>query len=124
MNTQPDIPQVSRLAAGASGAGLKPQHYAEILATRPDLGFFEIHAENYMSAGGPPHRWLSAIAEIYPLSVHGVGLSLGSAEALDRERLARLASVVARYQPALVSEHIAWSRLFQPRLSGSPAPAL
>lgn len=91
------------------GAGLKPQHYAEIVAARPNVGFFEIHAENYMSAGGPPHRWLAAIAEIYPLSVHGVGLSLGSAEPLDRDRLARLARVVETFRPALVSEHLAWS---------------
>ena len=108
MNICPDVSNIARLAATAPGVGLKPQHYAEILATRPDLGFFEIHAENYMSAGGPERRWLQAIAEHYPLSVHGVGLSLGSAEPLDRERLARLARVVALYQPALVSEHLAW----------------
>ncbi len=110
MNAMPGTaPSLPLLAANAAGAGLKPAHYAEILATRPDLGFFEIHAENYMSAGGPSHRWLAAIDEIYPLSVHGVGLSLGSAEPLDRERLARLSRVVALYRPALVSEHLAWS---------------
>jgi uncharacterized protein (UPF0276 family) len=110
MNAHPKIESdIRRLAGNAVGAGLKPQHYAEILATRPDIGFFEIHAENYMSAGGPPHRWLAALAEMFPLSVHGVGLSLGSAEDLDHERLARLARVVALYQPALVSEHLAWS---------------
>jgi hypothetical protein len=97
------------LAATAAGAGLKPAHYAEILATRPEIGFFEIHAENYMAAGGPAHRWLAAIGETYPLSVHGVGLSLGSSEPLDRDRLARLARVVSLYRPALVSEHLAWS---------------
>jgi hypothetical protein len=110
MNASPKIgSDMRRLAGSAVGAGLKPQHYAEIVATRPDVGFFEIHAENYMSAGGPPHRWLAALAEIYPLSVHGVGLSLGSAEKLDPERLARLARVVGLYRPALVSEHLAWS---------------
>jgi uncharacterized protein (UPF0276 family) len=110
MNTPSKIGgDIRRIACSAVGAGLKPQHYAEIVATRPDVGFFEIHAENYMSAGGPPHRWLSALAEIYPLSVHGVGLSLGSAEKLDHERLARLVRVVGLYQPALVSEHLAWS---------------
>ena len=110
MNAPPKIGgDIWRLACSAVGAGLKPQHYAEIVATRPDVGFFEIHAENYMSAGGPPHRWLAALAEIYPLSVHGVGLSLGSAEKLDPERLARLARVVGLYRPALVSEHLAWS---------------
>jgi uncharacterized protein (UPF0276 family) len=102
---QRPLPQ---LAANAVGAGLKPAHYAEILATRPAIGFFEIHAENYMNAGGPNHRWLAAIGEHYPLSVHGVGLSLGSAEKLDRDHLARLRQVVERTAPALVSEHLAW----------------
>ena len=110
MNAHPKIESdIRRLASNAIGAGLKPQHYAAILATRPDVGFFEIHAENYMCAGGPPHRWLAALAELTPLSVHGVGLSLGSAEKLDPERLARLARVVGLYRPALVSEHLAWS---------------
>jgi hypothetical protein len=110
MTIQPKIDRsFPPIATNAAGAGLKPEHYDRILATRPALGFFEIHAENYMSAGGPSHRWLAAIGEIYPLSVHGVGLSLGSTEPLDRERLARLARVVSLYQPALVSEHLAWS---------------
>ena len=56
----------------------------------PDLGFFEVHAENYMGAGGPPHRYLEAIAERYPLSLHGVGLSIGAEGPLDRAHLARL----------------------------------
>jgi uncharacterized protein (UPF0276 family) len=65
MNTPSKIGgDIRRITCSAVGAGLKPQHYAEIVATRPDVGFFEIHAENYMSAGGPPHRWLSALAEI------------------------------------------------------------
>ena len=55
-----------------AGVSLKPQHYRAILETAPEVGFFEIHAENYMGAGGPPHRYLSAIRERYPLSVHGV----------------------------------------------------
>ncbi len=96
------------LASTSLGLGLKPSHYGEILATRPDLGFFEIHAENYMAAGGPAHRWLAAIAEIYPLSLHGVGLSLGSCEPLDRDHLARLKRLERLYRPALVSEHLAW----------------
>lgn len=53
-----------------AGLGLKPGHYETILAMRPDVGFFEVHAENYMGAGGPPHRYLEAIAELYPLSLH------------------------------------------------------
>ena len=92
-----------------AGVGLKPQHYADILRDQPELGFFEVHAENYMGAGGPPHRYLTAIRERYPLSIHGVGLSLGSHEALDLAHLDRLTALVQRYEPGLVSEHLAWS---------------
>jgi uncharacterized protein (UPF0276 family) len=92
-----------------SGVGLKPCHYRTILEARPDIGFFEVHAENYMGAGGPPHRYLTAIRERYPLSIHGVGLSVGGAGALDEAHLARLAGLVSRYQPQAVSEHLAWS---------------
>jgi uncharacterized protein (UPF0276 family) len=82
---------------------------AEILDQRPAFGFLEIHAENYMGDGGAPHRWLSALAEHYPLSVHGVGLSLGGAQPLDAEHLEKLARLVERYRPRQVSEHLAWS---------------
>lgn len=92
-----------------AGLGLKPEHYATILADRPDVGFFEVHAENYMGAGGPPHRYLEAIADLYPLSVHGVGLSIGAARPLDREHLKRLRLLVDRYRPQSFSEHLAWS---------------
>jgi uncharacterized protein (UPF0276 family) len=91
------------------GIGLKAQHQAEILERRPALAFLEVHAENYMGDGGPPHRWLGRIAELYPLSVHGVGLSLGGDQPLDEDHLERLAKVVERYQPILVSEHLSWS---------------
>jgi len=91
------------------GIGLKPEHYLDILETRPDLGFFEIHAENYMGGGGPPHRYLAAIRQHYPLSLHGVGLSIGGAGRLDREHLERLRSLIGRYEPGLFSEHLAWS---------------
>ena len=92
-----------------AGVGLKPAHYQTVIETRPDIGFFEVHAENYMGAGGPPHRFLEAIRADYPLSVHGVGLSIGSSEALDRDHLERLRQLIARYEPGLVSEHLAWS---------------
>lgn len=102
-----------RAAAGAipprAGVGLKPQHYREILQRHPDIGFFEVHAENYMGAGGPPHRYLSEIRDRYPLSLHGVGLSIGADHALDRDHLQRLKQLVARYEPGLFSEHLAWS---------------
>jgi uncharacterized protein (UPF0276 family) len=100
----PSIPLLPR-----AGAGLKPEHVSEILADKECVGFFEVHAENYMGKGGAPHAALSLIRQEYPLSVHGVGLSIGGAGPLDTEHLQRLASVVARYEPALVSEHLAWS---------------
>ena len=99
------------MIAPRAGIGLKSCHYAQILETLPPLGFLEIHAENYMGAGGPPHRWLQALAQHYPLSVHGVGLSLGSDEPLNQDHLLALKAVIDRYQPALVSEHLAWSRI-------------
>jgi uncharacterized protein len=102
MSASADIPP-------RAGVGLKPQHYEAILAERPDLGFFEVHAENYMGDGGPPHRYLEAIRRDWPLSLHGVGLSIGAAGPLDEAHLARLAALNARYQPGLVSEHLAWS---------------
>ena len=92
-----------------AGVGLKPEHYRAILDTAPDIGWFEVHAENYMGAGGPPHRYLTAIRERYPLSLHGVGLSIGAAQPLDAAHLARLKALDGRYEPGLFSEHLAWS---------------
>lgn len=93
-----------------AGVGLKPEHYQNILTSNPDIGWFEVHPENYMSAGGAGHHYLQQIRDKYPLSMHGVGLSLGSEEGLSTEQLAALKSLVDRYQPALVSEHLAWCR--------------
>lgn len=92
-----------------AGLSFKPEHFAAIEAAGPDLGFFEVHAENYMGAGGPPHRMLGAIRERYPLSLHGVGLSIGGEGPLDRAHLARLRALADRYRPAAFSEHLAWS---------------
>ena len=92
-----------------AGAGLKSEHQRHILEARPDIGWFEVHAENYMGAGGPPHHFLERVRALYPLSVHGVGLSIGSADGMAPGHLARLKTVVERYQPAIVSEHLAWS---------------
>jgi uncharacterized protein len=100
--------RVQSLPARA-GVGLKAEHYHTILATRPDVGFFEVHAENYMGAGGPPHRYLTAIRDAYPLSLHGVGLSIGADRRIDTGHLGRLRELNARYAPALFSEHLAWS---------------
>lgn len=106
------VPSEQRVTAAIpprSGAGLKPEHYREILQSAPDIGFFEVHAENYMGAGGPPHRYLEAIRARYPISLHGVGLSIGGAAPLDRAHLARLKQLIDRYEPGLFSEHLAWS---------------
>ncbi|WP_286828496.1 MULTISPECIES: DUF692 domain-containing protein [Kordiimonas] len=92
------------------GVGLKSQHYDDVLTSKPALAFFEVHAENYMMPGGAHHRYLEEIRETYPLSIHGVGMSLGSAEGLNRKHLQRFSEVVNRYRPWLVSEHLAWSR--------------
>lgn len=92
-----------------AGLGLKHEHFMEVLETSPDIGFFEVHAENYMVAGGPFHHYLGLIREQYSLSLHGVGLSIGGEGPLDREHLARLAALIERYQPHSFSEHLAWS---------------
>lgn len=92
-----------------TGVGFKPEHFADIDAGPQPLGFFEIHAENYMGAGGPPHARLSRLREDYALSVHGVGLSIGAMQPLDREHLQRLKVLCDRYQPESFSEHLAWS---------------
>lgn len=94
---------------GVAGTSFKPAHLAAILAEAPQRGFFEVHAENYMGAGGPPHRQLEAIRRDHPLSIHGVCMSIGGPQPLDRDHLGRFRHLVARYQPSLVSEHLAWS---------------
>jgi uncharacterized protein (UPF0276 family) len=99
---------VSNLPA-CTGVGFKPAHFRDILAAPQPLGFFEVHAENYMGAGGPPHAQLGALRERYALSVHGVGLSIGSMGPLDRDHLMRLKMLCERYAPESFSEHLAWS---------------
>jgi uncharacterized protein (UPF0276 family) len=94
---------------GVAGTSFKHEHLAAILADGRQRGFFEVHAENYMGAGGPPHRALEAIRRDHPISLHGVCMSIGGPEPLDRAHLARFRGLVARYQPSLVSEHLAWS---------------
>ncbi len=87
-----------------AGVGLKAEHYRTILETAPDVGFFEVHAENYMGAGGTPHRYLSAIRDRYPLSLHGVGLSIGADRPLDKDHLHRLRRLIERYEPMAFCE--------------------
>ena len=109
MPLQQDPERLLEALPQRAGVGLKADHYHHILETKPDIGWFEIHPENYMGAGGPPHNYLSKIRENYALSVHGVGLSIGGAEPLDQQHLARLKSIVDRFEPQSFSEHLAWS---------------
>ncbi len=101
-------PTLSSIPARA-GVGLKPEHYRDVLDSFPNIGWFEVHPENYMGAGGWPHHVLERVRARYPLSMHGVGLSIGGAEPLNREHINRLKALVKRYQPGIVSEHLAWS---------------
>lgn len=91
------------------GVGYKPQHYAAIIADPTPVGWLEIHAENYMGSGGRPIAQLRQLAERFPISVHGVGLSIGGEGDLDRDHLARLKHLVDWLNPASFSEHLAWS---------------
>lgn len=104
---------VSRFPAhpvsGSAGTSFKHEHLSSILADIPQRGFFEAHAENYMGAGGPPHHALTRIRSDYPVSLHGVCMSIGGPQPLDKAHLGRFKALVDRYEPALVSEHLAWS---------------
>lgn len=106
---KPALPIMAGALPARSGLGLKPEHFRTILDTSPDLGFFEIHAENYMVEGGPFHHYLSQIRGRYPLSIHGVGLSIGGESPLDEAHLDRLTRLLQRYEPQSFSEHLAWS---------------
>ena len=94
-----------------AGIGLRAPHVARVLEERPRIPWLEVHSENYFAAGGAAHDALERIRADYPLSFHGVGLSLGSADPLDGGHLRRLREVVDRYQPALVSEHLSWGAI-------------
>lgn len=93
----------------APGLGFKPQHFADIMARPGAVGFYEVHAENLMGAGGAMHAMVRAIRQDHALSIHGVGLSIGGAGGLDPGHLARVAALVRRWEPAQFSEHLAWS---------------
>ena len=92
-----------------AGIGLRALHHADILASSPDVGWFEAHSENYFASGGALPRLLGRIRERYPLSFHGVGLSIGSTDPLDRRHLAHIGRLVHDFEPMLVSEHLSWS---------------
>ena len=104
MSLHPAYPQPLK-----AGAGFKPQHLQDILRGGARLGFFEVHAENYMGDGGAPHAALARLRQDYPLFLHGVGLSIGGDGPLDIAHLARFKRVADRYEPFAVSEHLAWS---------------
>jgi uncharacterized protein len=91
-----------------TGIGLRAIHHAEIVARGPDVGWLEAHSENYFARGGGLPRLLRALRERYPLSLHGVGLSIGSTDPLDRAHLAEIARLVRDFEPMLVSEHLSW----------------
>ena len=88
-----------------AGIGLRSIHHHDVLNTKPAIPWFEVHSENFFCSGGPNLQYLDAIRSEYPISLHGVGLSLGSTDKLDLAHLAKLKSLVARCQPGLVSEH-------------------
>lgn len=92
-----------------AGVGFKPQHYTDIIDGEQPIGFVEVHAENYMGAGGAPHAQLAKLHERFALSVHGVGLSIGGTAPLNRDHLARLKLLCGRHRPESFSEHLAWS---------------
>ncbi len=97
------------LKKAKTGIGLRAFHAEQILTEKPGVGFVEAHSENYFRLGGIPFEQLMKAREIYPLSLHGVGLSLGSAEGVSEDHLAKLAALVKAADPVLVSEHISWS---------------
>ena len=103
------IPELSPSA----GLGLKPEHFSSALDAHAGSLWFEIHPENYMIEGGPRLAWLEAICARHPLSIHAIGLSLGGSDALDTDHLTRIKTLIDRFNPALVSEHMAWSSLDQ-----------
>jgi len=104
----PATDRCSNSIPAKAGIGLRFQHHQAVLDTRPEIAWMEVHTENYMG-GGAPLRCLQAIRRDIPISLHGVGLSLGSAEGLDQAHLDRIRQVAERIEPDLMSEHIAWS---------------
>ena len=92
-----------------AGIGLRSQHVLDVLESKPPVNWFEVHSENYFGKGGAPLRNLTAIRMDYPMSLHGVGLSLGSVDELNRQHLQQLKGLIERIEPGLVSEHLCWS---------------
>ena len=104
MSLAPSLPSVA-------GIGLRPPHVAQVRSERPEIGWLEVHSENYFVDGGPALAALEAIRANYPVALHGVGMSLGSADALDAGHLMRLKRLADRIEPAAISEHLCWGRI-------------
>jgi uncharacterized protein (UPF0276 family) len=103
--TLPELP----MPPCRAGIGLRAEHYVAFVDSRPDVGFIEAHSENYFGRGGKPLHYLERARRDYPLSLHGVGLSIGSSDPLNETHLARLRELIDQLQPALVSDHLCWS---------------
>lgn len=97
-----------RIPVAGYGLGLRPAHYEEIVATRPAIDWFEILTENYLVPGGRPLQWLDAIRRDYPVVMHGVSLSIGGTDPLDREYLAEVDALARRIEPLWISDHLCW----------------
>jgi uncharacterized protein (UPF0276 family) len=94
-----------------AGIGLRAPHYREVIETRPDIGWLEVHSENFFGRGGQPLHLLDRVREHYPLSLHGVGLSLGSVDGVRHEHMVRLKALMTRYEPTLMSDHLCWGAI-------------
>lgn len=105
------LPSASCSLPLRAGIGLRAPHHGQVLETRPDVAWFEVHSENFFVDGGPALATLEAVRRDYPLSLHGVGMSLGGADDPDPDHLRRLAFLIDRIEPAAVSEHLCWSAI-------------
>jgi uncharacterized protein len=105
------LPRVGAAIPAAAGIGLRAPHYRDVLKSRPAVGWLEVHSENYFGDGGQPLFHLEKIRAHYPLSLHGVGLSLGSADPLNRTHLQKLKTLITRVEPGFVSDHLCWGSI-------------
>jgi hypothetical protein len=103
------MPKYNQMLPKKAGIGLRAPHYQEVANLKPDIGWLEIHPENFFVEGGIALHILDIVSQTYPLSFHGVGLSLGSVEQPEKKHLEKLKHLIDRYHPAMVSEHVSWS---------------